>query len=237
MEKILEFKAVASNLGKGESALYRCVPVGVTSMKATEFIQSFANDLDIPASRAQYFLDVLAKKLVTVVMERKIVDLGWMSARLVIEGSLQNMTEQPTKANNPVRIRISFKGPVDEALKSIILKNVSKMVDAALHEIMQAGATGVNRIENSGEITINGKGLMQNVSAQDEGVTLEKNGVILAKANTNYSDDTTVKVQFGELPAEVVAGVYDLALYTRAGKSAAEVSTPRKLVRKITVIK
>lgn len=234
MEKILEFKAVPSNLGKGESALYRLVPAGVQTVKTAEFLPAFANELDIPVSRAQYFMDVFAKNLVETVMERKTVDLGWMTARLVIEGSLQNMTEQPTTKANPVRIRITFKGSIDEALKGIILKNVSKMVEATLHEIMQDGASGVNRIENENVIVINGKGMAQNASAADEGVTLEKDGVIVAKAQVSYSDDTTIKAQF-ELGSEITAGVYDLAIYTRAGKSAAEVSTPRKLVRKVTV--
>lgn len=237
MEKTIEFKAVVSNLGTGESACYRLVPVGIATMKDTEFIASFAANADIPESRAQYFMDVFAKNLVKCVMERRIVDLGWMSARLVIEGSLANMTDQPTLKDNPVRIRMTFKDNIDAALAGIVLKNISKMVEATLHEIMQQGASAINRIENANELTINGNGLTQNVAAEDEGVTLEKNGVILKKATVSYSDDTTIKAGFGELGDEITAGVYDLAVYTRAGKSASEVSTPRKLTRKITIVK
>lgn len=233
MEKTIEFKAVVSNLDKGGKTLYRLVPVGINTMKDPEFISTIASGADIPASRAQYFMNVFAKTLVNAVMERKIVDLGFMSARLVIEGSLERMSDQPNVKDNPVRIRITFKGPIDEALAGIVLKNVSKMVEAALHEVMQTGASAINRIENMNEIVFNGKGLRINSDAEDEGVTLEKNDTIIAKATTNYSDDSTIKATFDNL--EVERGVYDLCVYTRDGKRPSEVSTPRKLTRKVTV--
>lgn len=235
MNTVIECKALVSNLKTGERPVYRLIPVGITTMKKDEFVQSFALDMGKSKADTQYFLDKLGQKLVECALSRKSVDLDWMGVRITIEGSIAAMNDQPTKADNPVRLKITLKGDVNTALAGVTLKNVTRMVEAALHEIMQVGASALSRIENDNLVVINGKGLTLTPDAEDEGVFLEKAGVVKAKAVIVYSDDSTIKADFSG--ASVENGVYDLVVYTRDGASAADGISARRLTRKITVAK
>lgn len=232
MATTMKFKAVASNLTTGEHVCYRLIPVGVTTITKEQFVRLLANALRVSIADAQFTVDKMWDVIQACLMQNKRIELPFMSISLVIEGSIKSMNEQPTKEANPVRVRILIKGEAADQVAAIVLKNVTEMIEAALHEIMQAGASGLNRIENAADLTINGKGLKIDPGAEDEGVWLEKDGVIVKKAEIKYSDESKVVASFGKLDLE--NGVYQLAVSTRNGASPKGISA-RIIKRKVTV--
>lgn len=235
MAKSMNVKAVASNLKVGEKPFYRLIIDGAEIVKSEDFLRRYAAATRLPTSEAQFNLDTFAQVLSEFLLEAKTVSLPYLLAKLSIGGSVKSMTDQPTKEANPVYANISVKGQIADALSGIVLKNVTVSVDAALHEVMQNGASGVARIENSGDIVITGKGLMIDAGAEDEGVWLEKSGTVVKMAELKGADHNEARANFGSLDG-IENGVYDLCVATRDGKSASECPA-RILRRKVTVAK
>lgn len=235
MAKSVNVKAIPSNLAIGETPFYRLVVEGVGTVSKQEFVKRFATALRLPASEAQYTIDQFWATIESFLLEAKSINLEFMSIRLSIGGSVKSMTDQPTKDANPVTVNITIKGEAAANIAAIELKNVTVTIEAAIHEIMQIGASGVSRFESDQDFVINGKGLMLDAGAADEGVWLEKAGTIVKKAEVKSSDHSDVRGNFGSLE-EVENGVYELCIATRDGKSAAE-APARILRRKVTVAK
>lgn len=235
MAKTMNVKAVLSNLSTGGNPCYRLVIDGGVTINQDAFVTRYADNLRLSIADARYAVDKFFATLHELVMANKAVELEFMGARLVVKGSLRSMNQQPTKDKNPVVLQITAKGRLADSLAEIVLKNVTKMVDAALHEIMQNGASAVSRIENANAIVINGKGLIITVDNEDEGVWLEKSGTVVAEAEVTYSDESKIIAEFGELALE--NGVYDLCVATRNGAAKSAGISARRLTRKITVAK
>lgn len=234
MAKTLKVRAIPSNLEVGGRNCYRILPVGCDTINTDAFVKLFAEALRLKSSDAQFTLDKFWEVCQSCLLENKAIELEFMSMRLVIEGSLNSMNEQPTLEKNPVRIRIIVKGEAAREAAAIRLENVTEMIEAALHEIMQEGASGLSRIENDGVITINGKGLKIDPSAEDEGVYLAKNGIVIKRAEILYSAENSLEVKFADLDIE--NGVYELCVATRNGTNPAKVSA-RIVTRKVTLAK
>ena len=235
MAKSMNVKAIASNLRVGEGTHYRLIVDGVEVVKSEEFMNRFAAAIRTPTSEAQFTIDTFFATVVDILMEAKRINLPFMSASLSVGGSVKSMTDQPTKSANPVLVNIAIKGTPAEKLAAIELKNVTITIDAALHEVEQIGASGVARLENENDVVVTGKGLMLNAGADDEGMWIEKDGIVKKMAEIKGSDHNEVRGNFGSL-ADVENGVYDLCVATRDGKNAAD-APARVLKRKITVAK
>lgn len=231
----MNVKAIASNLRVGEGTHYRLIIDGVEVIKSEQFMNRFAAAIRTPTSEAQFTIDTFFSTIVDILMEAKRINLPFMSASLSIGGSVKSMTDQPTKSANPVLVNIAIKGTPAEKLAAIELKNVTITIDAALHEVEQIGASGVARIENLEDVVVTGKGLMLNAGAGDEGMWLEKDGIVKKMAEIKASNHNEARGNFGALDG-LDNGVYELCVATRDGKSAAE-APARILRRKITVAK
>lgn len=235
MAKSMNVKAIASNLRVGEGTHYRLIIDGVEVVKSEQFMNRFAAAIRTPTSEAQFTIDTFFSTIVDILMEAKRINLPFMSASLSVGGSVKSMTDQPTKSANPVLVNIAIKGTPAEKLAAIELKNVTITIDATLHEVEQIGASGVARIENENDIVVTGKGLMINAGAEDEGMWLEKDGIVKKMAEVKSSDHNEARGNFGALDG-IANGVYELCVATRDGKSAAE-APARILKRKVTVAK
>lgn len=233
MAKSINVKAVLSNLAAGEKPFYRLVPQGITTITKDQFVMLLADQLGLAPSEAQYTVDRLWSLIMKLLMENKRIELPYLSVSLAITGSVKSMTDQPTKEKNPVVVRIVVKGEAAEKIGEVKVINVTVTVEASLQEVMQVGASAVSRIENTNDLTINGKGLTINAAADDEGVWLEKAGTLVKKAELKSSNDNEARANFGAL-AGIENGVYDLCVATRAGKTAAD-APARVLRRKVTV--
>lgn len=231
----MNVKAVASNLKVGEGTHYRLIVDGVEVIKQDQFLNRYAAAIRLPASEAQFNLDTLISTIVDILLEAKSINLPFLSARLSVGGSVKSMTDQPTKAANPVIVNITIKGAPAEKIAALELKNVTVSVEATIHEVMQNGASGVARIENEGDVVVTGKGLMINAGAEDEGMWLEKSGLVVKMAEIKGANHNEARGNFGDM-AGVENGVYELCVATRDGKSAAE-APARILRRKVTVAK
>lgn len=233
MAEVINAKAILSNLSAGEKSCWRLVPTGITTADDGEFIATYAANLRDTKANAQYAADQFVDTLLKFALANKAVELEYLGARLTIEGSLKSMNEQPTPEKNPVRLKITIKGEAAKRLAELHVRNVTEMVEAALHEIMQEGASGLSRIENDQPITINGKGLNITADVDDEGVWIEKNGVIVKRGEVLFSSNAKIKVSFGALALD--EGIYDLCVATRNGASASNGISARKLTRKVTI--
>lgn len=98
---------------------------------------------------------------------------------------------------------------------------------------------------------INAKAILSNLSAgekscwrlvptgittadvDDEGVWIEKNGVVVKRGEVLFSSNAKIKVSFGALALD--EGIYDLCVATRNGASASNGISARKLTRKVTI--
>lgn len=233
MAKTMNVKAIASNLRVGSGTHYRLIIDGVEVIPPEEFMNRYAAAIRHPVSEAQFTVDQLFSTVVEILLEAKRINLPFMSASLSVLGSVKSMTDQPTKAANPVTVNITIKGAPAEKLAAIELKNVTVTIEATLHEVSQIGASGVSRIENSEDIVVTGKGLMIDAGAEDEGMWLEKDGIVKLTAEIKASNHNEARGNFGPF-AGIENGVYDLCIATRDGKSAAE-APARILRRKVTV--
>lgn len=233
MAKTMNVKAIASNLRVGEKTFYRLIIDGVEVINKEQFITRLADALRLSPSEAQYFVDTFWGVVAEILMEGKRINLPFMTISLAVTGSVKSMTDQPTKSANPVVVNIVIKGNAAQKLAEIELKNVTVTIEAALHEIMQIGASGVARLENGNDIVVTGKGLMINAGAADEGLWIEKDGTVVKMAELKLATHNEARGNFGSLDG-VENGVYDLCVATRDGKSAAD-APARILKRKLTV--
>jgi hypothetical protein len=232
MDKLL-CKTQLSNLGSGETPIFMLKPENVVEMTESEFLTTFARILGWSTAKARFALDAYGQAILDALSANKYVQAGPFNAKLAVKGSLQSMTEQPNKINNPVVANITAAGALKDALSLIEVVNNSEVVAAAIYEVMQAGASGVNRIESAdGVITITGTGLMLDLNAADEGVWLaDKNtGAVVKNADVSYSDHGVIRCAFNaaSFPED---GQYRLVVATRDGDATKSVRTVTRLVQ------
>jgi len=231
----IKCKAVLSNLSVGETPVYRLVPQDVKKISETEFLSRLAQKAGQDTVQARYWLDTFRDVFYSYLAENKAVDLNFLYGKLYVGGSLNSVTEQPTKAGNPVKPRIYAKGELAAAIAMLDIVNDTLTVAALINEVMQDEASGRNRIEAANKrVVITGTGLEQDATQTDNGVWLENvdTGVKVATGTVSYSDQSTIYVSFATLPA---TGRYRLVVATRNGEDAASYALA-KLVRLVYVV-
>ena len=167
--------------------------------------------------------------------ENSAVDLGFLFSKLYIGGTIASLTDQPTKSKNPVLPRIFFKGDFSERFKQYEVVNETLTVNAILYELMQDGASDVNRIESAtARIVANMNAAKIDPEQEDNGIWLEnpRTDVKVCEASISYSDSSTCFFTFPELPA---SGKYRLVIATRNGESPEEYALA-KLTRNVFVL-
>jgi len=211
----IKVKAVLSNLAIGENPVYRAVPKDVVKVSETEFLRRIAVKSGQDVVQARFWLDTFRDVLYSALAANQAVDLNFMYAKLYVGGSLNSITEQPTKEANPIKPRIYAKGELADAIASIEVVNDTETVPAVLNEVMQDDASDRNRIEAANKrVVINGSYLKQDPNATDNGVWLEniETGIKVSAATVTYSDASTIYCTFATLPT---TGKYRLVVATR----------------------
>jgi len=231
----IKCKAVMSNLSVGQAPCYRLVPQDVKKINETEFLSRLATKAGQDAVQARYWLDTFRDVFYSFLAENKAVDLNFLYGKLYVGGSLNSVTEQPTKEANPVKPRIFAKGELASSIASLDVINDTLTVSALINEVMQDDASDKNRIEAANKrIVITGNGLKQDATQTDNGVWLENadTGIKVANGTVSYSDSSTVFVTFATLPS---TGRYKLVVATRNGEDAATYALA-KLTRLVYVV-
>jgi len=216
----IKCKAVLANLSVGETPCYRLVPQDVKKISETEFLSRIAEKAGQDIVQARYWLDTFRDVFYAYLAANKAIDLNFLYGKLYVGGSLNSVTEQPTKEKNPVKPRICAKGDLAKAIAALDVINDTLTVAALINEVMQDDATDRNRIEAiTKRVVITGNCLKIDATQTDNGVWLENvdTGVKVASGAVSYSDASTIFVSFASLPT---TGRYRLVVATRNGQSA-----------------
>ena len=231
----IKCKAVLSNLSVGEPPCYRLVPQDVTKIDEAEFLSRLATKAGQDTVQARYWLDTFRDVFYAYLAENKAIDLNFLYGKLYVGGSLNSITDQPTKEANPVKPRIFAKGELASAIAALDVVNDTLTVSALINEVMQDDASDRNRIEAAQKrVVITGNGLKQDATQTDNGVWLENvdTGIKVADGTVSYSDGSTIFVSFATLPT---TGKYKLVVATRNGEDAATYALA-KLTRLVYVV-
>lgn len=227
--------AVLSSMKVGDIPVYRLVTKNGKKLTEAEFLVLLSQKIKQSPEEARYWLDSFREVLFALLSENTSVDLGFLFAKLYIGGTIASLTDQPTKEKNPVLPRIYFKGDFAERFKQYEVVNETQTVNAILYELMQDGASDVNRIESAtARIVANCNEAKIDPNQADNGVWLEKlkTSVKVCDASISYSDSSTCYFTFPELPA---SGTYRLVIATRNGENPDEYGLA-KLTRNVFVL-
>ena len=232
---MIKCKAVLSSFAVGEQPCYRLVPKDVKKISETDFLARLAQKAGQDPVQARYWLDSFRDVLFGYLADNKAVDLNFLYGKLYVGGSLNSVTDQPTKEANPIRPRIFAKGALAAAIAMLDVANDTQTIQALINEVMQDDASDRNRIEAANKrIVITGNGLKLDPDREDNGVWLENltTGTKIATGEVSYSDESTIFVKFTTLPS---TGRYKLVVATRNGEDP-ETYALAKLTRKVFVV-
>lgn len=225
----IQVRAVSSPIGG-----YRLNVINAQKVREGAIIARMAQISSKEPAQVRYWLDILRQAMLAELAQNHVVNLGFASARLIVRGSLKSANDQPTPENNPIAVSMNFLGDIAEVVRAYEVVNCTLTVPAVMHELMQNGASGRNRIEStSATIVINGERIEIDPNAPDEGIWLEHtvSGTKVATATVTVSTHTGAEFTFGTLPA---TGQYQLVLATRDGENPEEYA-PKRLTRKVFV--
>lgn len=226
----LSCKTQLSNIGTGESPIFMLKPENITEMTEAQFITKLAAVTGWSEAKARFAMDAYGQAILDALSANKYVMAGPFKAKLAIRGSVPTMTSQPNKIDNPVVANITASGALADALSLIEVVNNAEVVAAAIYEVMQTGASGINRIETTtGQIVITGTGLAIDTAAADEGVWLanKDTGVVVKTLSVTSADSGAIRCTVGSLPEN---GQYRLTIATRDGDATKSVRTVTRLV-------
>ena len=212
-------RAILTNMAVGETPEYRLLAKDPRKVPEAEYLQRVSEKSGIEPTRCRFVLDNARDVLFKGLAANETFDLGFLYAKLYPSGTIPSLTAQPTKAANPVKGRVFFKGDFARKLRELDLVNETLTVDPILYEVYQDGASDRNRIESvTARVVINGNRIKIAAEQEDNGIWLEslKTGEKLVDATVSYSDSATCDCTFPELPP---TGKYRLVLATRNGQS------------------
>jgi len=228
--EVLSCKTQLSNIGTGTTPIFMLKPENVTEMTEAQFLKKLAAILGWNEAKARFALDAYGQAILDALSANKYVHAGPFNAKLAVRGSLPSMTAQPNRIDNPVVANITAAGSLADALRLIEVVNNAEVVAAAIYEIMQNGASAVNRIESAtGQIVITGTGLAIDTAAADEGVWLanKDTGTVVKTLSVTSADSGAIRCTVGSLPEN---GQYRLTIATRDGDATKSVRTVTRLV-------
>jgi len=228
----LSCKTQLSNIGTGTTPIFMLKPENVTEMTEAQFLAKLATILGWNEAKARFALDAYGQAVLDALSANKLVQAGPFVAKLAVRGSLPTMTSQPNKIDNPVVANITASGALANILKQITVVNNAEVVAAAIYEVMQNGASGVNRIESTtGQIVITGTGLAIDLNAADEGVWIanKDTGAVVKTLSVSSADHGAIRCTIPSLPA--TEGQYRLVIATRDGDTSKSVRTVTRMVQ------
>lgn len=230
----VKVKAMKFVLGTGAETKtgYRFVTKAGKVLSADEFYALYAERMGAPAEVAEAWYKGQWRTLIEQMMLGNAINTGFMIGKLQVKGSTDSATGQPAKGS--VEGVINFTGDVREAFAALEVMNDSKMVDATLLTLEQAGAGALNKLTAAGaEVYCTGNMLYIDPDREDEGVwLLDSKGRVVAKLALVSS--TTTSVVFRTPAALPEDGQYKIMIQTRNGEDADDY-TVASLVRNVTV--
>lgn len=230
----IQVKAVMNNLpSPGGKVSYRLAPASRKTIKEDEFVGLLAAKAKQDKSEARFWCDNFAQTFATQLLANNAIDLGFLYAKLTVDGSLKSASDQPTKEGNPVRAAVWLKGDLAESVKSLDVVNTTITIELVLNSVQQDDAADLNLLTEAGKrVVLNVRNGKIDINADDEGVWLEKNGTVVKTAVVDYSDSDVARVHFTELPED---GVYTLVISARNGEDSAKY-TPARKTRNVQVV-
>lgn len=222
----IKVKAVLSNLKKGGRACYQLHVRDPKPMSQEEFIALFAKQLGKPKAEARYISDVHGQCFCAAIMQNKVVNTGSLRGRLQARGSIPTANAPLDPERNPIVASIVAAGELKACVADVVALNDTSTVEAVLYTVQYEDAPGLNTIEGTGLVRINGRGLRLDPENADEGVWLEGEDGILAtdRAVVAQNDENVIDCSFAELPP---AGTYRLVILTRNGAPKDEYTVTR----------
>ena len=116
---MIKAKPVISSIGKGETPIYRLVSTPVSTVCENEFVTRMAKTSGKSAVECRYWLDLIRAQKQAALLANKAVDLGFSYCRLYAAGTINSVTDKPTKERNPVKARAWFKGDFADEIAAI----------------------------------------------------------------------------------------------------------------------
>ena len=211
MARKVKVRAVKYVLGTGAETQvgYRFVTKPEKVVSPDEAYALIAERMGSNPEIAEAWLKGGMRTFIEQMMNGNAVNNGFMVGKLHVKGSTDSATGQPAKGS--VEGVINFTGDVRDAFAALEVVNDSKMVEASLLSLQQAGEDALNRLSAANaEVYCTGNMLYIDPAREDEGVW------ILTPA---------------ELPED---GQYKVMIQTRNGESDDEY-TVATLTRLVTV--
>ena len=234
MAQKVKVKAMKFVLGTGAETRsgYRFVTKAGRVLTEDEFMALAAERMGTSQEIAEAWFRGIMRTFIAGMMDGNSVNTGYMLGKLQVRGSTDSANGQPEKGS--VEGVITFSGDVREAFAALEVVNDSKMVEASLLSLQQAGEDALNKLSAANaEVYCTGNRLYIDPNREDEGVWLydsRDRGV----AKLALVSSTTTSVVFrtpAELPED---GQYKVMIQTRNGESDDEY-TVATLVRNVTV--
>ena len=234
MARKVKVRAVKYVLGTGAETQvgYRFVTKPEKVVSPDEAYALIAERMGSNPEIAEAWLKGGMRTFIEQMMNGNAVNNGFMVGKLHVKGSTDSATGQPAKGS--VEGVVNFTGDVRDAFAALEVVNDSKMVEASLLSLQQAGEDALNRLSAANvEVYCTGNMLYIDPAREDEGVwLLDLQGRVVAKCALVSSTTTSVVFRTpAELPED---GQYKVMIQTRNGESEDEY-TVATLTRLVTV--
>ena len=231
MAQKVKVKAMKFVLGTGAETRsgYRFVTKAGKVLTEDDFIALAAERMGTTHEIAEAWFKGIMRTFIAGMMDGNSVNTGYMLGKLQVRGSTDSANGQPEKGS--VEGVITFSGDVREAFAGLEVVNDSKMVDASLLSLQQAGEDELNKLTDAAaNVYCTGNMLYIDPDREDEGVFLYKGNGLVRKCELVSSTTTSVVFRLGgELPED---GQYKIVIQTRNGEDVDEytVATLTRLV-------
>lgn len=231
----IPIKAELVNIGPEGEPRYRLRAKRSKFVEEGIVLERLSSKSGMGKSHCRFMMDSVRDVLYEGVAANETLDFGFMYAKLYPTGTIASLTAQPTKSENPVKVRVFFKGALARKVAALDLFNETQTVNLIIYEVAQDGVKDLNRIEsNTARIVMNVNCGKIDSEQEDNGVWLEdpNTGVKVADATISYSDHSVCFFTFPTLPP---TGKYRLVIETRNGESPDEYVLARA-TRNVNVI-
>ena len=233
MAQKVKVKAMKFVLGTGAETRsgYRFVTKAGKVLTEDDFIALAAERMGTTHEIAEAWFKGIMRTFIAGMMDGNSVNTGYMLGKLQVRGSTDSANGQPEKGS--VEGVITFSGDVREAFAGLEVVNDSKMVDASLLSLQQAGEDELNKLTDAAaNVYCTGNMIYIDPDREDEGVFLYKGNGLVRKCELVSSTTTSVVFRLGgELPED---GQYKIVIQTRNGEDVDEY-TVATLTRLVTV--
>ena len=233
MANTVKVKAYKYTFDNGEEPRqgYHFIPSPARTLKEDELMKLVADKMGSSREVAEAWFKGIMRSIIAQMIDGNSVNTGFLLGKLQVKGSTDSADGQPAKGS--VRGVVNFSGAVREAFRQLVAVNDTKMVEASLLSMQQAGVDELNTIVAAGRnVYCAGNMLYIDPERNDEGVWLFKGNSLVKKCTLVSSSTTTIVFAVpDELPED---GQYRIVIHTRNGESPDEY-TVKTLVRNVTI--